>query len=366
VKEALQAYVKRVRDLFDHVKGNEQATKSSIVGPLFTSLGYDMADPRECLPEFKADFGPGRSSKPIDWAFFINGKPAFFVEVKEAGKRLAGYDEQLGDYFAKAPEVKLGILTNGVQWKFFTDAVNPNVMDKEPFAVWNVLNDEHPPYDVLRVIEKAQYNHELIRTYATRRHQQNLLLNELERLLEPSNEFVRLAVQNIETRNLTAGVVESWKAIVANAIEEWARQRTLNVVLSRPASSDSPIEENSRIETTPEELEAFDLVKAALGSSRPVGSEDTVYYYKVHLPNQPFWAVCRLVLNKKNKHLWVPLPIAQAEPLVNDAALEEINKNWTRVKISGIHEIKELSKLLQLAYDTQKEARGKEPKGEDE
>ena len=27
-----------------------------------------------------------------------------FVEAKEVGKKLPGYDEQLGDYFAKAPE----------------------------------------------------------------------------------------------------------------------------------------------------------------------------------------------------------------------------------------------------------------------
>jgi len=37
---------------------------------------------------------------------------------------VASYDEQLADYFAKAPEARLGILTNGVQWRFFTDVVN--------------------------------------------------------------------------------------------------------------------------------------------------------------------------------------------------------------------------------------------------
>jgi hypothetical protein len=74
LKETLTTYVKRVKDLADHVKGNEQATKQSLIGPLFTALGYDMTDPRECLPEFRENFGPNRSVKPIDWLFQQDGQ----------------------------------------------------------------------------------------------------------------------------------------------------------------------------------------------------------------------------------------------------------------------------------------------------
>ena len=157
MREALQAYVKRVGELAEHVRGNEQATKQSLVGPLFTILGYDLTDPRECIPEYRVDFGPNRSVKPIDWAFLQNGHPIFFVEAKEVGKKLASYDEQLADYFAKAPEARLGILTNGVQWRFFTDVVNSNIMDKEPFVKWDVLADEQPPFDFLTLLQKSQF-----------------------------------------------------------------------------------------------------------------------------------------------------------------------------------------------------------------
>ena len=56
-----------------------------------------MTDPRECIPEFRVDFGKDRSVKPIDWAFQQNSRPIFFVEAKEVGKKLGGYDEQLAD-----------------------------------------------------------------------------------------------------------------------------------------------------------------------------------------------------------------------------------------------------------------------------
>lgn len=211
MKDLIDGYVKRVRELAEHVRGNEQATKQSLVGPLFTLLGYDLTDPRECIPEFRADFGKERSVKPVDWAFLQNGRPMFFVEAKEASRKLVGYDEQLADYFAKAPEAKLGILTNGVQWRFFTDVTHENVMDVEPFLKWDVFSEEDPPLDFLTLLQKPQFNPQLIRTFAKQKRNQNLLLNEISRLLEPSADFVRLAVSNLETRKLTESVVESWK-----------------------------------------------------------------------------------------------------------------------------------------------------------
>ncbi|MGC1719470.1 MAG: hypothetical protein WA746_10820 [Isosphaeraceae bacterium] len=40
---------------------------------------------------------------------------------------------------------------------------------------------------------------------------------ELNRLLEPASEFVRLAIANIETRRVSDKVVDDWKPVLANA-----------------------------------------------------------------------------------------------------------------------------------------------------
>ena len=55
MKDALLNYVKWVKDLHEKVKGNEQVTKQSLIGPLFTLLGYNLTDPREGVPEFKTE-----------------------------------------------------------------------------------------------------------------------------------------------------------------------------------------------------------------------------------------------------------------------------------------------------------------------
>lgn len=350
LRESIDQYVRRVKDLAEHVKGNEQATKQSLIGPFFTMLGYDLTDPRECMPEYKADFGRERSSKPIDWAFRQGGTFAFFVEAKEIGKKLGGYDEQLADYFAKDPNVKLGILTNGAEWRFFTDVVNANVMDKEPFATWNILADEAPPFDVITLLQKSQLNAELVRTFAQRAYAQNLLVQELDRLLEPSSELTKLAVANIETRNLTQAVVEYWKPIVANAIREWAKERTLTAVLAQPAPArDGGPEETPKVDTTAEELAAFETIKRLLGPERPVAWEDSVAYFKVHLAERRTWVCARLNLKRRVPTLSVPLEADQVTLLAKGREVHASN-GWTAVSLESPSQIGELGELLGAAY----------------
>jgi hypothetical protein len=360
MKEQIEAYVLRVRDLSEHCRGNEQATKQSLIGPLFTMLGYDLTDPRECRPEYRADFGKERSVKPVDWAFMREGRPTFYVEAKEVGRKLAGYDEQLADYFAKSPETKLGILSNGVSWRFFTDLENANVMDKEPFVRWDVLNEE-PPYDFLTLLQKSQYNSELVRTFATRRRNQNLLIAELNRLLEPSTEFTKLAIANLETRSLMPHVVESWRPVVAGALGEWVKQRMLSSVLAGPRPPEEPVTpaggSKGTVETTAEELEAFALVQRLLGPSRPVGYQDTASYFKIHLPERHTWVVARLLLERKRPVVWIPLVEDEAAPLAGGFGVSTPEAGWTAVTLGSATDVGALGDLLRTAWDVKRKER---------
>lgn len=359
MKTELEAFVQRVRDLSEHCAGNEQATKQSLIGPLFTLLGYDLTDPRECRPEYRADFGKERSVKPVDWAFLRDGKPSFFVEAKEVGRKLAGFDEQLADYFAKSPEVKLGILTNGQHWRFFTDLENANVMDREPFVRWDVLNEE-PPYDFLTLLQKSRYNPELVRTFATRRRNQNLLVGELARLLEPSPEFTKLAVANLETRSLTQNVVDSWRPVVAGALQEWVRQRMLSNVLASQPVQEAPSAPSPRVapvETTQDELDAFSLVQRVLGEGRPVVYQDTASYFKIHLPERHTWVVARLYLGSRKAAVWVALVPERVAPLAAGRVVTGPEPGWSSIAIGSASEVGDLGEVLRLAWDEKRRER---------
>ncbi len=364
LRENIDAYVRRVKELADHVRGNEQATKQSLIGPFFTMLGYDLTDPRECVPEYRADFGKERSAKPIDWAFQNNAGFAFFVEAKEVGKKLGGYDEQLADYFAKEPNVRLGVLTNGAQWRFFTDVVNTNVMDKEPFATWDLMTEETPPIDVITLLQKSQFNPELIRAFAQRKRAQNLLVSELSRLLEPSNELTKLAVANLETRNMTQVVVDSWKPVVAGALKEWARQQVLTAVLTAPPSAPGPERADAqKIETTPEELEAFANIQRLLGVECPVAYEDSVAYFKVHLADKRTKVFTRLQIGKRNTRVWVPLPQERATALAAGKPVTA-QGDWSIVSLDPGASVDVLADLFRAAHTHVALAKGTAPQDE--
>lgn len=363
LREQIDTYIKRVKDLAEHVRGNEQATKQSLIGPFFTMLGYDLTDPRECIPEYRADFGKERSTKPIDWAFLNGTTFAFFVEAKEVGRKLAGFDEQLADYFAKETGVKLGILTNGAQWRFFTDVVHANVMDKEPFATWDVFADEAPPFDVITLLQKSQFNPELIRAFAQRKRAQNLLVGELSRLLEPAPEFTKLAVANLETRNLTQVVTESWKPVVAAALNEWARQRMLASVLAAPSPSSQESKADKvepKVETTAEELSAFEFVKRTLGPENAIAYEDSVAYFKIHLVERRTWVFARLQFGKKQTSVWVPLPAERATALAGGRTVTN-QSGWAVVNVDPGSSIEDLADLFRAAYQHVKRSRGGDP-----
>ena len=80
----------------EYCKGNEEATKHSLILPFFQILGYDIHDPSVLVPEFKAGFASNKEK--IDYAIFLGGKPVLFVEAKAIGEKLENYDAQLAKW----------------------------------------------------------------------------------------------------------------------------------------------------------------------------------------------------------------------------------------------------------------------------
>ena len=117
-------------------------------------LGYDKADPAQCKPEDKANSAKIRASSPWTGRFSSTAPWHFWSKQRRSERKLIVTTQQLGDYFAKEQgEVKLGILTTGVQWRFFTDLDAENVMDNEPFLEWDVLKDAIP-YEFLANLQR--------------------------------------------------------------------------------------------------------------------------------------------------------------------------------------------------------------------
>ena len=118
---------------------NEEHTKMGFILPFFKVLGYNMLAPDEVIAEYSCDFGTKKGEK-VDFAIMKEGDPIILIEAKHCDKVLdERFASQLSRYFNQT-DVKLGILTNGIQYWFYSDFDKVNIMDSEPFYKFNILD----------------------------------------------------------------------------------------------------------------------------------------------------------------------------------------------------------------------------------
>ena len=55
-EENLKKFITRIEKLKDSIN-TEEATKTSLIMPFFSLLGYDVFNPTEFIPEYTADVG---------------------------------------------------------------------------------------------------------------------------------------------------------------------------------------------------------------------------------------------------------------------------------------------------------------------
>ena len=151
----------------------------------------------EVCPEYDADFAikkAGQKEK-VDIAILLEGIPRIYFEVKPLEFSLEDHEGQLARYFNATPSVTLGVLTNGLEWRFFTDTGNPNVIDTQPFHIVK-LDATDQGLDVLARFAKQVFSAEAIRDYATELRYTAQIAEFLRKELdlkdqEPTEHFVR-------------------------------------------------------------------------------------------------------------------------------------------------------------------------------
>jgi len=139
-QEQLEEKIKKIAQSIKDNKQSittEEATKHSFVMPFLKALGYDVFDPNIVVPEFIADIGRKKGEK-VDYAIMQDEKPLVLIEVKNHKETLDSHKTQLERYFNAEKRAKFAILTNGIEYRFFTDTNNPNIMDKTPFFAINL------------------------------------------------------------------------------------------------------------------------------------------------------------------------------------------------------------------------------------
>jgi len=154
--EQLQTLSVRIRKQRVQIQ-TEEATKHAFVLPFIGILGYDIFDSNEVVPEFAADVGLKKGEK-VDYAIMREGKIVMLFECKKCGADLDfSQASQLYRYFS-VREAKIGILTDGIIYRFYTDLEQPNRMDEKPFMEFNMLDIQEPMVAELKKLTKDAFN----------------------------------------------------------------------------------------------------------------------------------------------------------------------------------------------------------------
>ena len=318
--ERLAALAKRAPTLIDHLE-TEEATKNALVMPFIQALGYDVFNPREVVPELTADVGIKRGEK-VDYAIKHDDEIVALVECKTAGVNLNEANmSQLLRYF-HTTQARIAVLTNGVRYRFYSDLEAVNKMDARPFLELDLadLRDDH----VREVAKLCKGSFDLDRMLDAAGELK--LLRELRQAIdaqfeEPDEDLVRFFYKRVSPdRSFTSGAKAQFAPLVKRAMQQFVSERVndrLRHALEREAAGPEPDaagadEEEAAaddgIETTPEEMEGYLIVKAIVRQAVAVGRiahRDTKSYMGVLLDDNNRKPVCRLRFNAGQKYLGV-------------------------------------------------------------
>lgn len=191
----------------------EAGTVVVSVQQFIRALGYNLHNLSEVYPEFVAD--PRESGgEAVDYAILRDGSPIIIIEAKAAVHSLnEQHWRQLHDYFV-ALDVQFAVLTNGIEYRFYTDSVRQHVMDKKPFLTIDLRTLDRSSVQVLEHFSKSQFTPEK----GMRKLRVRLLLE--EELKRPSDDFVRLFAKRVHSGPIWKEVIAEFRPIVQQSLHD--------------------------------------------------------------------------------------------------------------------------------------------------
>lgn len=314
----------------------EEATKHSFVMPFLSALGYDVFDPTIVVPEFTADIGTKKGEK-VDYAILRDGVPIIIIEVKNHTEKLDNHNNQLIRYF-NVTDCKFGILTNGIEYRFFSDLEEKNKMDKAPFLSINLESAKDRDIKELARFAKDVLDTDAILQMAStkkyHREIQSVFKTEIE---NPSDDFVTFFAKKIIDKRMSATIIEEFRGYVkksfADVLNDIANDKiqAIQSTLSVPVEDikiDEPIVEEKQIVTTDDELNGYYIVRSIVGEHigvQNVSFKDTMSYFTILYQGKVTKWICRFYFNGKQKIITIPddkgsevkIPIDNIDELYN-------------------------------------------------
>jgi hypothetical protein len=239
---------------------NEAQTRMYLIEPLLEILGYSRIDERDMLTEINA--GWGQKNDKADLGLIVKGKePEIIVECKKYGKKLTDKEaSQLNNYFINTKSSKIGILTNGLEWRFYT--INEVEKESKLFQI---------PFLVIDFSEIDDSKIELFAQFHKNATDIKVILEEAQdffflqgfsdaltaELLEPSDDFIKAIFSRMAGKRMNDNIKDKLRSLInSNSIQ-----------LALPKLIEEESKSGNMIITTGEELKIYHSVKTIIINS---------------------------------------------------------------------------------------------------
>jgi len=284
--------------------------------PFLQALGYDVFNPIEVVPEFISDIGLKKGEK-IDYAIFLEGKPTILIECKHWAQDLSIHDGQLLRYFHTS-KAKFGLLTNGINYRFYSDLVDANKMDEKPFLEFNVSEIKDNQIEELKKFHKSYFDADSIVNTAS----ELKFMNELKQLLNqelnnPTPEFVKHFAKQVYPGMITSKILDQFTNLTKKSVQQYISDLITERLKTALNKEDEAAKEQdatqalvskepeNAIVTTQEELEGFMIVKSILRQKvdcKRIVYRDALSYFAILLDDNNRKPICRLYFNGTKKY----------------------------------------------------------------
>ena len=341
---------------------NEEQTKTSLIMPFFHLLGYNVFNVNEFKPEYEACIGDKNNEK-VDYAIIRDGKPIIIIEAKPYGKDLVKYDKQLERYFAFT-SAKFAVLTNGITYRFFTDLDAPNLMDKDPFFVIDLMDCTDVQIKELHRFHSDNFEELEIMNAAEELKYLSKMKDIFKQIFtDPSDDFVRFILdQGIYSEKKTSKAVERFRPVVKRSLTSYINDLVNSRIQSaitkeednqKPDPAPSPDDSNQesaevkedlpkkQIITTQEELECFYAICAILRNEIDVNRlsyKDTQSYFGVLVDNKVTRWIAHIYIKDRKKYFTVPGKDGEKDQRIDIEGPNDLY-NYSALLIEKLHQV---------------------------
>ena len=239
------------------------------------------------------------SVRKVDMVVTLNGKnPIMLIECKKATSNLTkSHFNQLSKYFDHHKESKIGILTNGVVYEFYTVKWNnTKSLSEKPFLVFDLRDFTRSDLEDIAHFHLQLFNVKDILDISEETYFLNDFNIALTKTLFPaSDELLKMIYQNMGGKRSTESVNKRLRKLL-NSVSLHESIEKIKVLEGKQSSSG--------IFTTAEELKSFQIIKTILVMNPRLkihcdrfGYKDYKGQFKILVDDMPSKEICHLILS---------------------------------------------------------------------